>query len=300
MATVTGGRRTAAAIAACLVAVLAWAAPAAAWSVLDLFVGDPTCGEAALVERHYIDSNIAPCVAADCTEVVPGEKYSKVACDVPAVEDFPTEPFVVTYKYDVSDPSCLATPVEVIQRPMDVCAFDTLFQYKKVSCHDANTNVSEYMCISFDGGPDACGNETMCIQTSYPAGQCQMVVTTPQKYECVGGAEEPVCNTAAFTTDTADEPFWQVSGNELDADAVSATKDCLAVAADGTVAGGWTVVYSTNQVRGHDIANPALHLCPYAVSAGALTGRRCACHGVGPAPASTAARSGARWTATSR
>jgi len=273
MANSTGSRWTTTAIAACLITVLACALPSAAWSVFDLYIGDPTCGEAALVERHYIDPSIEqdPCEPTDCTEVTLGEKFSKVVCDVPAVVDFPTEQFVVTYRYNVSDMSCLATPIEVIQRPKNVCALDTLFQYKKVSCDDTNTNVSEYLCIDLDGGSESCSNETLCIQTPYTAGQCHMFLTIPQKYECVGGVEEPVCSTPAFTTDAADEPFWQLSGNKLDADPISVTKDCLAVAADGTVNGGWIVAYSTNQVCVHYIMSRAFHP---RVHAGSLTRSR--------------------------
>jgi len=57
------------------------------------------------------------------------------------------------------------------------------------------------------------------------------------------------CQDAAYTS-PLELAAWIAGGNELDnSDTVSPAKNCLAVAADGTINGGWVVAYEGQQVR---------------------------------------------------
>jgi len=216
-----------------LLAALACAPAAAQWH-LEEFFSTSICDPLSLTRRDFHNANLESCTPHGCEESPYAGVYSIVTCDV-AYSDLPGDT-LTRASYPLGS-VCTGTARFIDQRPLSQCVKqDNAYSY--VTCTEGGASL--YVC----GEDSAC--ET-CSLHIYGAG-CITLNGFPAMLTCNKETPPPGCSTEAFTADAADEPFWQLGGNELDADPVSTTKDCHAVALDGTVLGGWTVVFNEDQV----------------------------------------------------
>jgi len=217
-----------------LLATVACAPAAAQWH-LEEFFSTPGCDAPSLTRRDFHNAALEGCTAHGCEPTPYAGVYSIVTCDV-AYSELPGESLTRT-SYSTGDP-CLGTPRFIDQRPLGQCVKQNN-EYSYVTCEAGGAFL--FVC----GADSTCES---CALHIYGAG-CISFNGSPGVITCNKPTPPPPgCSTEAFTADVANEPFWQPGGNELDADAVSATKDCHAVTWDGTVLGGWTVAYNGEQV----------------------------------------------------
>jgi len=209
----------------------------AAWDLYE-FYEDEDC--TSFDYRSFLDTAAAPpCTPLDCTATGTGT-YFRVTCGLADVTDL-ADGAVVKTLYSQADDDCAAAPTEIEQWPLNNCVWYGSFGYRKLFCD--NGVVREYYCNT-----ENCDD---CLFSDITEGECLPgdFGISPRRFEC--HAEETfVCPGASFTQEADGLIAWQVGGNALDEPAsVSPGKDCLAISLDGTVQGGWTVIYDSDEVR---------------------------------------------------
>jgi len=228
------GRSAVAALLLCSVLV---SRADALWHLYEFFEDD-SC--VSFDYRSFLDAAAAPpCEPITCMATGTGT-YFRVTCDLAEVTDL-ADGYVGKTLYSQADNECEDGPTEVEQWPIDNCVYYGSFGYRKMFC-DGTGVVREYYCSSED-----CDD---CLSSDINDGECLPgdFGISPRRFECHAEAT-PVCPGASFTQEADDLIDWQIGGNPLGEAAVRPGKDCLAISLDGTVQGGWTVTYDSDEVR---------------------------------------------------
>ena len=201
----------------------------AAYDVLDTYT-DPSCAPASLVTRVIVDvSNPFECKDMACEDAEGGDpnQWFITQCNV---ETYPPHLPDTVVRLAYSGATCTGEPIRLDLWPRERCL--TLPTIVTATCN------ATHAVITSCAGPSCFQGH--CLVQEATLGSCGAVGLSGVSYLC-SPESTPPCTTAAYTTAAeAAGVFWQVGGNALDADPVSATKDCLALAADSTVYGGWT------------------------------------------------------------